>query len=238
MRKAAAALFVLVGLFAHAAEPLRVVIVSGSWEYKSEVSMPVFQKHLEANYNAKVTLLQAPARDKLPGLEALDQCDVALFFSRRLTITGDALKRVKRYCTSGNPVVAVRTASHGIQNWLDFDKRILGGNYHGHYKKGEALTSAIVDGAKDHPVLKGVTDFTSEESLYKTTPLAKDATLLMTGNTPKANAPEPVAWARTVKGGRVFYTGLGGVKDFENPVFRRMVVNALFWTAGRDVEPK
>jgi len=238
MRRFAVALFVLAGLVAHAAEPLNVVIVSGSWEYKSQESMPVFKKHLEDNYNAKVTLLQAPERDKLPGLEALDTCDVAFFFSRRLTIQGEQLERVKRYCTSGKPVVAVRTASHGMQNWLDFDKLILGGNYHGHGKKGLLLTVSVAEGAEGHPVLKGVKAFTSKESLYNTAPLAKDTTILLTGSTPQVKAPEPIAWVREVNGGRVFYAGLGGVQDFENPDFRRLIVNALFWTARRDVEEK
>jgi type 1 glutamine amidotransferase len=39
-------------------------------------------------------------------------------------------------------------------------------------------------------------------------------------------------------GGRVFYTSLGGPDDFKNESFRRLVVNAIFWTAKRNVEAK
>jgi type 1 glutamine amidotransferase len=237
MRKLVIAALVAASLSAAGAGgPLRVVIVSGSWEYKSEVSMPAFAKHLEERYSAKVTVLQAPKRDDLPGLEALETCDVALFFSRRLQIKGEQLERVKRYCTAGNPVVAVRTASHGMQNWLEFDKTVLGGNYHGHYSGGPKQTVSIVPEARGHPVLAGVSGFESEYSLYRTSPVAKDATVLMTATTPKAKAPEPSAWVRVHNGGRVFYTALGGVTDFENPAFRRLVVNALFWAAKRTVE--
>jgi type 1 glutamine amidotransferase len=49
---------------------------------------------------------------------------------------------------------------------------------------------------------------------------------------------EPVAWTNTYKGGRIFYTSLGNVDDFKNPNFRRMLLNALFWAAERQVPDK
>ena len=36
----------------------------------------------------------------------------------------------------------------------------------------------------------------------------------------------------------LFYTSFGGVEDFQNPTFQRLIVNALFWTAQRDVAEK
>ena len=82
----------------------------------------------------------------IQGLEALDDCDVALFYTRRVTIDGEQLEAVKRYVNSGNPIVALRTTSHGFQNWLEFDKLVLGGNYHGHYPGGPELTAIDSNG--------------------------------------------------------------------------------------------
>ncbi len=42
---------------------------------------------------------------------------------------------------------------------------------------------------------------------------------------------EPVAWARDLNGQRVVYIGLGGVQDWENPTFVKLVSNSLFWAA-------
>jgi len=224
--------------FAGAPAPLKVVMLSGSWEYKSAESLPVFKEFLETNYSARVTLLQAAKRDDLPGLEALEDCDVMLLFTRRLQLQGDQLERYTKYCQSGHPIVGVRTASHAVQTWLALDREVLGGNYHGHYGGGPEQTVSAVPAAKDHPVLTGVGQFTSAYSLYKTSPLAADTTLLMTSTTPKAKAPEPAAWVREHKGARIFYTSLGGPEDFKNPPFRRLLVNALFWTARRPVTPK
>lgn len=220
------------------AEPLKICILSGSFEYDSHESLTAFKKHLEDNYNVQVTLLKAPNDKKdLPGLEALDDCDVALFFTRRMLIEGERLEQVKKYCLSGRPIVAVRTASHGFQNWLEFDKLILGGNYQGHYPDGPETTAMIVTAAA-HPVLDGVpVTLKSPGSLYKTSPLADDCTLLMTGTTP-GEEPEPLAWTRTHKDGRIFYTALGHPEDFHLPGFRRLLANALFWAAKREVARK
>jgi putative membrane-bound dehydrogenase-like protein len=211
--------------------PLKVCLVSGSVEYKSDESLDAFQKHLENHYNVKCTRAFRKTDNDLPGLENLQTCDVAFFFTRRLTITGDQLDRVKKYCQAGKPIVAIRTASHGFQNWLAFDKEVLGGNYSNHYKVGPMTEVQIVDKAKDHPVLAGVKPFHSVASLYKNTGVAKDVEVLLTGSIPEHM--EPIAWTRMHNGGRVIYTSLGHPDDFKDDNFKRLLVNALFWTAKR-----
>ncbi|HQL95121.1 MAG TPA: isochorismatase family protein [Candidatus Hydrogenedentes bacterium] len=213
--------------------PLRVCLVSGSFEYDSDTALAVFKAYLEENFAAECVLLRADGWENLPGLEALDTCDTALFYTRRLEISGDQLDRVKRYCAAGKPLVAVRTASHGFQKWLAFDREVLGGNYKGHFGEGPSIETFLMPAGKKHPVFEGVEPFRSRYSLYRTKPVARDADVLMTGSTPDSGGRQPVAWTRVHNGGRVFYTALGGVGDFENRAFARMVANALFWTANR-----
>ena len=215
---------------------LKVCLVSGSEEYHSDATLAAFQRDLEAEYHVACVLLKARGTTELPGLEALDDCDVAVFFTRRLEIEGEDLARVKKYCESGRPVVALRTASHGFQNWLEFDKLVLGGNYRGHYANNTTMKAVLVDGAQRHPVMAGVEPIASRGSLYKTSPLAPDATPLMMGSTPEGT--HPVTWVRTYHGGRVFYTSLGTPADFEEPSFRRLLTNAIFWAAGREAVVK
>src|SRR6185436_7978388 len=89
---------------------------------------------------------------------------------------------------------------------------------------------------KNHPVLKGVSNFTSKYSLYKTSPIAQDATLLLKGTT--AEGSEPVAWTRTYNGARIVYIALGGVQDFANPEFIRLLTNALIWAGDVKIKNK
>ncbi len=220
------------------AAPLKVCLVSGAARYKSDASLAAFKTYLETNYEATCTLVKAPDKTHLPGLEALDGCDVALVFARRLEIDGEPLERIKRYCQAGRPLVAVRTASHAFQRWLEFDKLVLGGNYQGHFKEGPTAKVTVVKAAKAHPVLDGVGALASRSSLYRTVPLASDCTLLMTGSTPASKGTQPVTWTRERNSGRVFYTSLGSPEDFANATFRRSLASALFWTARRDVQRK
>ncbi len=215
-------------------KPLAVCLVSGSLEYKSNESLAEYQKYLEGNYNVRCTRAFIVGNDEehLPGLENLDHCDTMLLFTRRLKLSGDDLARIKNYCQAGKPIVGVRTASHAIQTWLDLDKEVLGGNYHGHYGAGPETEITILDAAKDHPVLAGVRPYRSAGSLYKNEGFAGDNNILMTGTILEHS--EAITWTRMHKGARVFYTSLGHPQDFTDESFRRMLVNALFWTAGRD----
>jgi putative membrane-bound dehydrogenase-like protein len=211
--------------------PLKVCLVSGALEYDSDASLAALQEYLEKNYPVRCTRAFRRSDTDLPGLENLETCDVMLLFTRRLKITGEQLERVKKYCRLGKPIVAVRTASHAFQNWLALDREVLGGNYHNHYDPGPPCRIEVVPAAKGHPILKGFTPYPSVASLYKNTGVAKDVELLLTGSIP--GHTEPLAWTRLHNGGRVFYTSLGHPQDFANPSFRRLLVNALFWTAGR-----
>jgi type 1 glutamine amidotransferase len=214
--------------------PMRVVFISGSAEYESDKTMPILKKYLENKYPSLITMLnakQTKEKDDLPGLEALEKCEVAVLFTRRLKLEGDQLERIKKYAKSGKPIVGIRTASHGIQTYLEIDKEVWGGNYKNHYKAGPVTEVKFVDNSKDHPILKGVVPFKSEGSLYRNTGLSKDVTVLLNGTT--SEATEPIAWTRMVNNGRVFYTSLGAQKDFEEENFLRMMSNAIVWAAGR-----
>ena len=222
---------------AEAKPPLKVCMLSGSGEYKSDESLTAFKPFLESHYNMACTLVKGGDKGKgLPGIEAAKTCDVMLVFVRRNTLPEDQLKIVQAYCDAGRPIVGIRTASHAFQNWLEFDKKVLGGNYRGHYGGGAKAQIAIEEKARDHPIFNGVRPFASSYSLYKNTGLADDVTLLATAAA--KGKTEPVAWTRIHKGGRVFYTSFGGPDDFKDPDFKQMIVNALFWTAKRGVEKK
>jgi type 1 glutamine amidotransferase len=216
---------------------LKVVMVSGSFEYKSDASLAAFKKYLEANYPVEVTLVSAKS-DKdasLPGLEALDTADAAIFFTRRLQIDGDSLERVKKYVKSGKPIVGVRTASHGFQKWLEMDKEVFGGDYKNHYGPGVADVKPTEKG-KASPILAGVKPFKTNGSLYKNPNVSPDVTVLLQGTMGKES--EPVAWTREKNGRRVFYTSLGHPDDFKDPNFIRLLTNALAWATRSEWKAK
>jgi type 1 glutamine amidotransferase len=218
-------------------EPLKVCILSGCDTYDSETSLPPFQEYLEKNYHVSCARVVRKAADDLPGLEQLDDCNVALVFIKRMQLQGEQLRRFKKYARSGRPIVAVRTASHAVQTWLEFDREVLGGNYQGHHPVGPVTTIEVAAGAHEHPILNGVELTTANDSLYKNQGHADDIHVLLRGGIP-GQPSEALAWTRDYNGSRVFYTSLGAQETFEQTAFRRMLANALFWTAGRDVQTR
>lgn len=213
------------------ATPIKLCMISGSFEYDSESSLHVFDRHVRDEYGMETTTVVFSTEDDEQSLAALDNADVLLLFSRRLNTSGAELDRLIQYCAAGRHVVGVRTASHGFQNWLAFDKEVLGGNYNMHYKPGPAVRVEIVSEAARHPILDGVDGFVTHGSLYRNEPIADDTTLLLTGTS--VDATEPIAWTRIHEGGRVFYTSLGHQQDFQEAAFLKLLSNGVLWAAGR-----
>ncbi len=206
---------------------INLCMLSGSFEYDSETSLKAFRAFVEKRYPIKTDLIIYSSEDDDPSLSALDDADALLVFTRRLNTEGTSLKRFRDYCEQGRPLVGVRTASHAYQNWLAFDKDVLGGDYQGHYGHGPMTRVEIVE--TEHPILNGIPEFDCYGSLYKNPSLRDDTSLLLTGHTDEHS--EPVAWTRLHNGGRVCYTSLGHQRDFEVEPFLRFLARSILWVS-------
>jgi type 1 glutamine amidotransferase len=116
---------------------------------------------------------------------------------------------------------------------------VLGGHYTGHHgapKPGGPQVKAWAV-AEKHPILAGVPsgELVLTSSLYKTSPLAPTATVLLMGKVEGVEPHEPVAWTNVRKdGGRTFYASPGGPEDFQLEAFTRVLSNGIRWAAGRE----
>ena len=159
-----------------------MVLLSGESLYDSAETLRAYAKQLEKKFGYRCTTLTRVEKNKFPSLDALSQADLVIFYMRRMTLPTEQLGQVKKYIESCKPVIGLRTASHAIQNWLEMDKLVLGGNYQGHHKNNLLGNASVVPSTKGHPILAGVgSEFRMGGSLYKNTPLAKQAKPLLTG---------------------------------------------------------
>lgn len=223
-----------------------LAIVMAEDEYETERTLP----KLAAEQLGKAFRVSFVHEDKadphrIPGLEVLHDADVALISVRRRTLMPEQLKIVRDFVAAGKPVIGIRTASHafslrnapapeGLADWPEFDAHVFGGHYTNHHGNRLLATVSVLSEAADHPILRGVTrtPFPSGGSLYMTSPLATNASPLLTG-TVEGRPSEPVAWTFTrAAGGRSFYTSLGHSQDFENIEFIRLLTNGIHWAAG------
>ncbi len=224
-----------------------LVVIASEPEYDTMQSLTEFAiPHLGKGF--RITHVYGDAKDEndLPGLEVLKEADALLLSVRRRLLRTDQLELVKSYIASGKPAVGIRTSSHafsirkgevptGRSQWPELDAEVWGGSYTNHYGNDLKCEVTPTDAAASHPIMSGLPQapFTAGGSLYRTAPVAAGSTILQTGKV-HAKDPEPVSWTFTRKdGGKSFYTSLGHVDDFKNPVFTGMLTNAVYWAAGK-----
>jgi type 1 glutamine amidotransferase len=234
-----------------AADAPHILLMIGEDEYKTEVTLPRFAKAELESRGARCTFVNADAKDpnNFSGIEALKSADLLLLSVRRRAPKTEQLEAVRQFLGAGKPLVGIRTACHpfhtrgkheeGHAEWQEFDPEVLGGHYTGHHGEGPKTQISVAPNAENHTILKGVSfeGFVGNGSLYKVSPLAKSTTPLLIGKIEQQPA-EPIAWTHTFHDGRVFYTSLGHVGDFENPEFNKLLVNAIFWGLGKPVPAK
>lgn len=217
----------------------KVVMVAAEYLYHSRETLPVFREALQKKYPMIdwVVLMRPedPKQQTIPGLEAIAQADLVVLMMRRMTLPEAELNQFKAYLAGGHPLIGLRTASHAFENWAEFDKKVLGGNYQNHYDN-QFRPVLTVAGSAGHSILKGVSGWTSSGSLYKNMPLPAESQVLLRG-TIEGHPSEPVAWTHSYGTNRIFYTSLGHPDDFKEPNFTTLLENAIFWALG-DKAPK
>ncbi|MBI1247820.1 isochorismatase family protein [bacterium] len=229
-----------------------MVIVSAENEYQSDETLPAFAKQfLGQDFRVSYVFADDKDRDQLQGWQAIQDADVLLISVRRRALPEEQLAAIRAHVEASKPIVGIRTASHAfdIHNakvaeghavWPEFDADVWGGSYHNHHSNKTQAYAKVADGAK-HPILTGIDhkEFPTGGSLYKTSPLGKNTTLLLTGRIDGLEEVEPVAWTNTTtSGGKAFYTSLGHRDDFANPAFQKLLVDAIYWAAGQQVPSK
>ena len=214
--------------------PLKIHIISGAAEYKSEPSLKEFKEFLEKHY--RVTCTASWGKDgavKLDNLDAVPSADLLIVFARRLKLEDEHMRIVRKHWEQGKPVIGIRTASHAFQaaDNAIFDKQVLGGSYRGAGDYTTPFKAIAAEGKGEHPLLKEVGSITSK-GYYNNDKLADGAIVVQVVESMK-KIPPPVTWVHTFKGGRMFYTSMGTPEDFKQDAFRRLLINAVFWTTQR-----
>lgn len=225
-----------------------VVFVISEPEYKTEETLPLFARAELESRGLRCTFVHSRAGkpNEFPDIAAVKNADLLVLSVRRQIPPADQLEFIRAHLKAGKPLVGIRTASHAFHagkgdvkaGWPTFDVEILGGRYEGHYGKKANEPSAhvkMVAAAAKHPVLAGVTvdEFPVTSHLYKNRDLAKSVTTLMTGRVD--GQTEPAVWVNTAENRRVFYASLGNPDDFALPNFRRLLLNAVFWSLDKPV---
>ncbi|GAB4010971.1 hypothetical protein GCM10028808_23270 [Spirosoma migulaei] len=235
-----------------------VVFVTGDHEYSGELTLPLIAAELEKNYGMRTKVLKAypdyNGEKDIPGLEALKEADLAVFYLRWRQLPQEQLNYIDAYLKSGKPVMGFRTTTHAF-NYPEGDPRIRWNSFgefafgappgwggkaqHTHYGHKSTTDVSIIPEAAKNPILTGVEpSFHASSWLYRVQPdyPAKGSTWLLMGksvNPDKAAIENPVAWTwKNEWGGKAFMTTLGHPEDFQVESFQHLVINAIHWELG------
>ena len=211
----------------------KVVFVTGDEEYRGEESMPMLAAILQRDHAVDPVVLfsQTDGRidqdrlDDIPGLEALDDADLLVLFTRFRALPPDQMRHVLNYVESGRPVVGFRTGTHAFK--YPDDSRFAAWNeekiaelvgqrwivHHGHFADGENFLTEVTGAGAESPILRGVdAPFRAYSWLYHVEgggdSLAAGSEPLLTGRSLRSKrlpdgeadryAPvQPVAWTKT-----------------------------------------
>jgi len=252
---------------AAAVEKPLVAFVVGDLTQGAQQSMELMAQILDSLHN--VETLMIPIGQQLNPetensdtvkLSGLHTADLAVFFLEDQQIPEAQLNHILNYVNLGKPIMGFRTSTHAfdfdstdLKTWNDgFGLKVFGQKWLSDNGVGTETNARIFEGAKDHPIMRGVSlKFSVPSSLYNVTPLLGDCRQLVKGRPVKiyrsgkrkeyfgSKGTQPVVWTREYTGSKgevsqVFFTTFGAFEDFEINEVRMIVVNAVYWLLGKE----
>jgi uncharacterized protein len=218
---------------------IRILLVTGGHDFEREPFLKVFQENPDIAFKA----VEHPNAQALLRPEAAKNWDVLVLYDMCQPISEEAKADFLARLKEGKGLVVLHHAIADYQKWPEYAK-IIGARYYlekttidgvekarSQYQHGVDIKVSVAD--KQHPVTKGIQDYVIHDETYKLFDVFEDAHPLLTTEEPLSN--KVIAWAKTYGAARVVYIQSGHDHfAYENPNFRRLLSQAIKWTAKRD----
>lgn len=224
---------------------IRVLIVTGGHDFEREPFFALFQSFTDIEYREAAH----PQAHELFKPEAAAQYDVLVFYDMWPDIAEEARANLVKLLKQGKGLVALHHCLASYPTWDEYTK-IIGGKFYlqphteggvekpaSTYRHGVRFTVHIAD--PNHPVTRGLEDFEIEDETYGQFDVHPQVQPLLTTDEPTSG--RTIGWAHTYGKSRVVYLQLGHDHlAYENPSYRRLVRQAIRWTAekGREEEAR
>lgn len=222
------------GPFATGAEKLNVLIVTGFdvGSHKWNESARLNKSILEKSDRFQVTISEDKEVFASPKVSDYDVLVLNFGFWKESDPTDESKAGLLNYVKSGGNVVALHFACSSFQDWKEYRDLlgrvwVKGTGGHGPYGK---FTVNVTDA--DHPVTKGLKDFSTEDELYAK--LSGDAKIqvLATADSAWSGKTEPIVFVKSYGKGRVLQNVLGhGIDAKQNPAYQQLLRRGVEWAA-------
>ncbi len=221
-----------------AAEPIRVLIVTGGHDFEREAFFAMFDSMKDVTYREVVH----PNASQMFQPDKRSSYDVLVLYDMNQDIPEEDAEAGLEMLREGKGLVALH---HCIASYNDKPEyeRIIGGKYflnetregdkvipQSTYDHDQTIDVHVCD--PDHPVTKGMKDFTIHDETYKGFRVSDDVHPLLTTDHPKSG--KTIAWCHKYWNSPVVYIQLGhDHQAYNNPNYRQFVYQAIQWAAGR-----
>lgn len=211
-------------------EPVRVLVVTGGHDYETsfytlfEGNDAFVWDHATSNKEA----FRSDIRSKY---------DVLVLYDMTSDLDADGRKNLKDFVESGKGLVVLHHAILDYSDWPWWYETVVGGIYRdapfegmpaATYKHDQEM---VLRPAGEHPVTEGVGVITLFDETYKGMWISPDVRVIMETDHPEAD--RPVVWVSPYKKSRVVYIQPGhGSPAHRHPAYRKLVHNAIVWSAG------
>ena len=221
-----------------AVKQIRVLLTYGGHGFEEKPFFAMFDA-LDGVQYTKAPLPQSAGLLK-PGLEK--NYDVIVRYDMVEKFTPDQEKAFVALLERGIGLVSLHHNLGAHRQWNEYAK-IVGGKYcfgvyqegdkkfgPSGYDHGQEMKIAVAD--RQHPLARGLADFTIHDEVYNHCYVAPDVHILLTTNNPK-NDPQ-IAWVHQYGKSRVFYFQLGHDSHaWKNPAYPDILARGIRWAAGK-----
>lgn len=221
-------------------QEIRILVVTGGHDYNRESFSRMFSS---LGQEFTVTIREFPNAFSAFLPENRSGYDVLVFYHMWQTIDSAQMRAVAECIANGKPLVVLHHSICAFDNWDEYT-RIIGGRYLHQpktldgvdypvstYIHDRSIPIRVVD--PNHPVTKGILDFSLFDETYKGFYVNPDVAPLLT--TSDSTSTPVIGWAWHYGKARVVTLQSGhDTPTFDNPDFRKLLKQAIEWAFLKD----
>ena len=217
---------------------IRVLILTGGHNFEREPFFEIFKGHPDITWRE----VKQPEAQKWFAPERAKEYDVMVWYDMFPSIGDAAKKNLLALLDAGKPLVALHHSIADYPNWPE-SLQIIGGRYHlkptadhpgSTFKHGVEVPVKIADAS--HPISRFMKDFTIHDEVYGKVEQIPGLKPLLTTDHPDSD--KLIGWTHAYRNAPVAYIELGhGHQAYQNPSYRRLVIQSIRWAAGRLPDP-
>jgi type 1 glutamine amidotransferase len=215
-------------------DAVRVLVVTGGHSYP-----PAFYTLFEGYDDLRWS--HATSHKDAFRADMKDRFDVVVMHDMAESIGEQERTALQAFVESGRGVVSIHHSIVDYTSWPWWHEQVTGGKYFtaavggqekSVYREGVEVVARAAKGMAKHPVLRGVGPIVVHDEVYRGMWHSPKITVLMDTEHPEND--RPVVYVGPHATAKAVYIQLGhDAGTFRHPGYRRLVHNAILWSAGR-----